>query len=95
MAVAVTIDGLPLGRILKAHRKQRRVTQSYVAERLGVNQGSVSRWETGHLAPQLDDLAKLAYLLDIEPAAISYGVHQWLIRGVEWLREADRFEESA
>ena len=38
------------------------VTQDYVAEKLGVNRSTVSKWETGEFLPSTENLIKLAAL---------------------------------
>lgn len=56
-----------LGRSLRAWRAARRVKQAHAAERLGVSQATVSRWESGALAPSPREAARLADLLAARP----------------------------
>lgn len=52
-----------LGRCLKQWRAVQRCKQSHVAEKLGVSQGTVSRWENGVQTPNSDERSKLLSLL--------------------------------
>ncbi len=64
-----------LGAILKAHRVRCRMTQEFVAERIGVSRQAVSKWENGSSDPSTSNLFALAKL---------YGVSvEELLRDVE------------
>jgi transcriptional regulator with XRE-family HTH domain len=52
-----------LGRSLKTWRALRRIKQSHAARLLGVSQATVSRWESGALAPTLDEQRDLRTLM--------------------------------
>lgn len=41
-------------------RKQRNMTQSELAQLLGVSQANISQWETGEAMPRADKLPELA-----------------------------------
>lgn len=60
------MDQQKIGRFLKALRKGSGLTQEQLAERLGVTNRSVSRWETGSNLPDLDLLIELADLYQVE-----------------------------
>ena len=51
-----------LGVILKEHRVQCKMTQEFVAERLGVSRQAVSKWESGASDPSMSNLIALAKL---------------------------------
>lgn len=51
-------------------RKRKGFTQATLAERLGVEQPTVQRWETGKREPDLGQLIALADALDVEPGAL-------------------------
>lgn len=51
-------------------RKEKGFTQASLAERLGVEQPTVQRWETGKREPDLDQLVALAEALDVEPGTL-------------------------
>lgn len=44
-------------------RKQRNMTQSELAQLLGVSQANISQWETGEAMPRADKLPELAKIL--------------------------------
>lgn len=54
-----------VGRAIAARRLERGFTQEQVAELLGVDQETVSRFERGAVLPPLARLAELAEVLDV------------------------------
>ena len=56
-----------LGEALKEHRIRCRMTQEFVADRLGVSRQAVSKWENGTSDPSTSNLLALARLFDISP----------------------------
>ena len=56
-----------LGEALKENRIRCRMTQEFVAERLGVSRQAVSKWETGTSDPSTSKLLALAKLFGISP----------------------------
>jgi len=69
-----------IGRSLRLWRMLRRVKQGHAAELLGVSQATVSRWETGQLAPAGRDRDKLCDLLR---ARLDTAADRELVRLVE------------
>ncbi len=57
-----------LGEALKKHRVERRMTQEFVAEHLGVSRQAVSKWENGTSDPSTANLLALAKLYGISAA---------------------------
>ncbi len=57
-----------LGEALKKHRIERKMTQEFVAEHLGVSRQAVSKWENGTSDPSTANLLALAKLYDISAA---------------------------
>ncbi len=49
--------------LIKA-RRHRKMTQAQLAEKMGVTQGVVSRWESGKYSPKLETIAAAAQALD-------------------------------
>ena len=47
---------LTLAENIRAFRKERRLTQEQFSEALGVTVGSVYKWESGQMTPELDML---------------------------------------
>lgn len=56
-----------LGELLKSHRMERKMTQEFVAESLGVSRQAVSKWEQGKSDPSTSNLLALAKLYQIPP----------------------------
>lgn len=54
-----------LGEALKEHRVRCKMTQEFVAERLGVSRQAVSKWENGTSDPSTSNLLALAKLFGI------------------------------
>lgn len=57
----------PLGRRLARQRRAVFLTQAALAERLGVRQSTVARWETGDTEPALRHRLRIAQELMISP----------------------------
>lgn len=53
-----------IGENLKAIRKEKGFTQSYVAEQLGIRQNTYSQYESDKRQPDIDTLHKLRLLFD-------------------------------
>ena len=68
-------DDIPVGYLdhLAGLRKRRGFTQATLAERLGVEQPTVQRWEKGKREPELAQLIQLADVLGVEPGALLSG----------------------
>ena len=54
-----------LGENIKRRREEPKLSQEYVAERLGVSRQAVSKWETGQSEPTAGNLVLLAKLLEL------------------------------
>lgn len=54
-----------LGEILKEYRVKCKMTQEFVAERLGVSRQAVSKWESGASDPSMSNLIALAKLYGV------------------------------
>lgn len=63
---------IPVGYLerMAALRKKRGFTQASLAERMGVEQPTIQRWETGKREPDLGQLLALAEALDVDPSAL-------------------------
>ncbi len=59
------MDQIRIGQFLKALRKEKGLTQEKLAERLGVSNRTVSRWETGASMPDFDLLIELAKAYEV------------------------------
>ena len=63
-----------LGQILKEHRVRCKMTQEFVAERLGVSRQAVSKWESGATDPSTSNLLALAKLFAVSPEELLRGL---------------------
>ena len=59
------MDSLKIGKHIAECRKEKGMTQSQLAEKLGVTNKTVSRWENGNYMPDLSLLAPLSKVLEI------------------------------
>lgn len=57
-----------LGEVLRSHRERCKMTQEFVAEKIGVSRQAVSKWEQGRTEPSTTNLVKLARLYGVEAA---------------------------
>lgn len=55
---------IKIGSIIAAKRKEKGLTQTELAERMGVNQIQVSRWENGKHLPTLEQFVVIADALN-------------------------------
>lgn len=70
---ASAVDQIKIGRFIASLRKEQGMTQEQLAERLGVTQKSVSRWETGKNMPDLSLLKPLSAQLNISVSELLDG----------------------
>jgi SOS-response transcriptional repressor LexA len=65
-------EKMPMGYLdnLAALRKRKGFTQASLAERLGVEQPTVQRWEAGKREPDLGQLLQLAEVLEVHPGTL-------------------------
>lgn len=54
-----------LGETIRQKRLERKLSQEYVADQLGISRQAVSKWETGQSEPTASNLVELAALLDV------------------------------
>ena len=65
-----------LGEAIKQCRVEKKMTQEFVAERIGVSRQAVSKWESGLSDPSTTNLIALAKLFDITPEELLKNVGQ-------------------
>ena len=70
------LDGVKMGRFLAAKRKEAKMTQQQLAERLHVSFQAVSKWESGATYPSLETLHDLAVALHVSADDILAGWHK-------------------
>lgn len=61
-----------IGQRIKFARLLRKRTQQWLAEEVGVNQSSVGQWETGRTEPTVENMSRVAQVLDVN--------FEWLAR---------------
>lgn len=60
------MDQAKIGRFLSELRKEKKITQEQLAEKLGIARRTVSRWETGSNLPDIDLLMQLSDLYEVD-----------------------------
>ena len=60
------MDQIKIGAFLKELRNDNNLTQEQLAEKFGVSQRSVSRWENGNTMPDISILIELADYYEID-----------------------------
>ena len=54
-----------IGERIKELRKQKGLTQTQLAFRLGTTQKQISKWEIGYLEPNIEAIRKIAIFFDV------------------------------
>lgn len=67
------MDQEKIGRFIATCRKEQKLTQEQLAEKLGVTNRSISRWENGRTIPDLSLLPLLADELNVEISELLNG----------------------
>lgn len=67
------MDQTKIGAFITERRRQKKWTQSMLAEQLGITDKAVSKWETGRSLPDLSLFPPLCGLLDITPGELLAG----------------------
>ena len=67
------MDQMKIGTYLKELRKEKNLTQEQIAEKFGVSQRSVSRWENGNTMPDISVLIELADFYGVDLREILNG----------------------
>ena len=67
------MDQIKIGAFIKELRKEKRLTQEQLAEKLNVSGRTVSRWETGTNMPDISLLTELAEFFDVSITEIIDG----------------------
>lgn len=67
------MDQIKIGKFIAENRKLKNMTQSELAERLGVSDRTISKWETGRGIPELSLLEPLSEILDITVSELLKG----------------------
>ena len=67
------MDQKKIGNFLKELRKEKKMTQEQVADKLGVSGRTISRWETGAYLPDISLLVDIAEMYDVDVRDIIEG----------------------
>ena len=59
-----------LGHNISRLRKEQKLTQQELADKLTITFQAISKWETGHSSPDVSTLTELAYILDTDVNAL-------------------------
>lgn len=59
------MDQIKIGKFIAQKRKEQKLTQSQLAEKLGITDRAVSKWETGRSLPDASVMLELCGLLRI------------------------------
>ena len=59
------MDQIKIGKFIQERRKEKKITQSKLAERLNVTDRAISKWENGNCLPDLSNIHELCKILDI------------------------------
>lgn len=59
-----------MGEKIRELRETRGLSQSDLAEALGVNQSTISNWERGKMEPTIYNVRRIADALGVEPGAL-------------------------
>ena len=66
------MDNVKIGKFIAQCRKEKGITQSQLAEQLGVSNKSISRWENGVTMPDISMYEALCLALDIQVSELLY-----------------------
>ena len=67
------MDNAKMGELIREARKEKGFTQKDVAERLGITDRAVSKWERGICAPDIAYIEELAEMLGLTVAELISG----------------------
>ena len=59
------MDQIKIGKFIASCRKEQGMTQAVLAEKLGISDRAISKWETGETVPDLDKCKKLAEIFEV------------------------------
>ena len=59
------MDQIKIGKFIQERRKEKRLTQSELAEKLDVTDRAVSKWENGNCIPDVSNIQELCKILNI------------------------------
>lgn len=67
------MDQKKIGKLIASKRKEKKLTQKQLAEKLGVTNKAVSKWENGKSIPDIGIIQDLCKILDITVTTLLNG----------------------
>ena len=67
------MDQIKIGRFIAERRKSENLTQMQLAEKLGITDRAVSKWETGRALPDSSIMLELCNILKIRVTELVHG----------------------
>ena len=64
------INKSSIGKIIQKLRKDKNLTQEELAEKIGIGTSNISYIENGKFAPSIENFAKIAEVLGVEPSEL-------------------------
>lgn len=74
------------GKNLKRHRNERGITQTELAEKIGVTKGCISNWERGYRDASSSEIYAVSEALGIEPGKL---IERRIVKREEAKKEGD------
>jgi transcriptional regulator with XRE-family HTH domain len=68
---------MTLGEVLRCERENKRLTMSYVADKINKTEVSMHRYETDQRKPSFDTVAKIAKIYNISLDYIADCIERW------------------
>ena len=59
------MDQIKIGQFISSKRKEKEITQSKLAEMLGITDRAISKWENGYCLPDASNIVELCNILGI------------------------------
>ena len=78
------MDQERIGKFIASCRKEQNLTQANLAEKLGITDRAVSKWETGRSLPDASIMPELCAILDININEFSQGSESVWINIRKW-----------
>ncbi len=60
------MDQMKIGKFISTKRKEKKITQSELAEKLNITNRAISKWENGFCSPDASNMLDLCKILDIK-----------------------------
>ncbi len=71
------MEQIKIGQFIACKRKEKGLTQEQLAEKLGVTNKVVSKWENGKCVPDLSSIQPLCEIIGVSPPTLLNGEENW------------------